>query len=135
MWELIRSLRESGVTVILTTHYIQEAEELADRIAVIDNGELLVVEEKTALLQKLGRKQLRLQLSSPLSAIPDSLSEYALTLESDGSELVYAVDHHDDSKVPALLSALSAANVSFTDLETRERSLEDIFVDLLKEGR
>lgn len=132
MWELIRALRATGVTVILTTHYIQEAEELADRIGVISRGELILVKEKAALMHDLGRKQLSLQLSEKLESIPEALGEYRLELAKDGMELVYSYDVNGEGKIKELLHAVDQAGISFTDVETRERSLEDIFVDLVR---
>ena len=134
MWALVRRLRESGVTIILTTHYIDEAEEMADRIGVINKGELIVVEEKAALMKKLGKKQLTLHLQQPLTAIPAALSEWPLTLKADGSELEYSFDANDDgTRTPVLLRRLLELGIGFTDLQTRQSSLEDIFVGLVRE--
>ena len=137
MWALVRKLRESGVTIILTTHYIEEAEEMADRIGVISKGELMLVEEKAALMRKLGKKQLTLQLQRPLDAIPGALSAYALTLADKGNELVYTYDareaDHESSGIAALLRDLAAADIHFKDLHTTQSSLEDIFVNLVHE--
>jgi ABC-2 type transport system ATP-binding protein len=135
MWELIRELRATGVTVILTTHYIQEAEELADRIGVISRGELILVKEKEALMNDLGRKQLVLSLAEKLDAIPDALAEYRLELDESGKELVYSFDVNGEGNVKQLLQAVDQAGIGFTDIDTRERSLEDIFVDLVKADR
>lgn len=135
MWELIRALRATGVTVILTTHYIQEAEELADRIGVISGGELILVKEKDALMRDLGRKQLTLQLAEKMDVIPESLAEYRLELGKDGMELVYSFDVNGEGKISELLRDVDRAGIAFTDLDTRERSLEDIFVDLVKAKR
>jgi len=136
MWELVRQLRESGVTIILTTHYIEEAEEMADRIGVIRKGELILVEEKTILMRKLGRKQLTLNLAEPLAAVPAELGDWELTLQADGNELVYAFDGHAErTGIPSLLRAMSDLGIAFKDLHTRESSLEDIFVDLVSERR
>jgi ABC-2 type transport system ATP-binding protein len=132
MWELIRALRATGVTVILTTHYIQEAEELADRIGVISRGELILVKDKEALMHDLGRKQLLLQLAEKLDSIPEALGEYRLELGREGKELVYSFDVNGEGKIKELLHAVDQAGIVFTDLETRERSLEDIFVDLVR---
>jgi len=133
MWELILALRATGVTIILTTHYIKEAEELADRIGVISHGELILVEEKSALLKKLGRKQLRLQLVERLERIPDELAEYGLELNDEGCAIDYGFDVDDEqNRIPGLLRSLDSAGIAFKDLETRERSLEDIFVDLVR---
>jgi ABC-2 type transport system ATP-binding protein len=136
MWEMVRSLRATGVTIILTTHYIVEAEEMADRIGVINNGEIILVEEKTELMRKLGRKQLTLQLRGKLTKIPSELAGYRLELAADGSELVYTYDKQTESAdITALLADLSAAGVKFNDLQTRQSSLEEIFVSLVKEGQ
>jgi ABC-2 type transport system ATP-binding protein len=134
MWAMVRRLRESGVTIILTTHYIEEAEDMADRVGVISKGELIVVEEKNALMQKLGKKQLRLQLNEPLDALPATLSGYALELNGKGDELVYTYDTQSErTGITALLKDLSAAGIGFKDLSTRQDSLEQIFVDLVRE--
>lgn len=136
MWRLIRELRATGVTVILTTHYIDEAEEMADRIGVITGGELILVEEKTALMTKLGRKELILQLAAPLQAVPEPLAGYGLDLRAEGRELAYAYnDACECVDVAGLLARLAAAGVAFTDIRTTQSSLEDIFVDLVKEAR
>jgi ABC-2 type transport system ATP-binding protein len=136
MWQLVRRLRESGVTIILTTHYIAEAEEMADRIGIISKGELMLVEEKRALMEKLGRKQLSLDLEEPLPAIPGALSPYNLALENNGQELVYTYDSRAESRgINALLAALSDAQIRFRDLRTSESSLEEIFVSLVREGQ
>jgi ABC-2 type transport system ATP-binding protein len=134
MWALVRRLREGGVTVILTTHYIDEAEEMADRIGVISKGELIVVEEKAKLMRKLGKKQLTLHLQEPMTAIPAELAEWPLVLKPDGSELEYNFDAHEESAgIPVLLKRLSDLGVGFKDLNTRQSSLEDIFVSLVTE--
>ncbi|MGP8291531.1 ABC transporter ATP-binding protein [Vreelandella zhanjiangensis] len=136
MWEVVRGLRESGVTIILTTHYIEEAEEMADRIGVINRGEIVLVEEKAALMQKLGRKQLTLHLQTPLSELPTTLQQEALSLTANGYELVYTYDGHQDEEghgISALLATLAREGITFKDLHTRQSSLEDIFVDLVKE--
>jgi ABC-2 type transport system ATP-binding protein len=136
MWSMVRRLRERGVTVILTTHYIEEAEEMADRVGVILKGELILVEEKTALMKKLGKKTLSLHLDPPLTAVPEGLDGWDLSLADDGRELVYAFDAQaEDTGVPALIRAVEAIGVSFTDLNTRQSSLEDIFVDLVHRDR
>jgi len=136
MWQLVRTLRDSGVTIILTTHYIDEAEEMADRIGVISKGELILVENKVDLMQKLGRKQLTLQLHEPLNEIPASLSRYALERSADGSELTYTYDADGDrTRIADLLQQLDDAGVRFKDLQTTQSSLEDIFVSLVKEDR
>ena len=134
MWETVRSLRENGVTIILTTHYIVEAEEMADRIGVISGGEIILVEEKTELMRKLGKKQLALQLNDSLGEIPDELAGYDLELAADGSELVYTYDTQTGrADITALLADLGGAGIKFNDLQTRQSSLEEIFVDLVKE--
>ena len=136
MWQMVRRLRETGVTIILTTHYIQEAEEMADRIGVISDGEIILVEEKAELMRKLGKKQLSLQLDGALKSVPDELSGYGLELTDEGGELIYTYDAHKESTdITALLSDLGAAGIKFKDLQTRQSSLEEIFVDLLKEKR
>ncbi|MGD2140922.1 MAG: ABC transporter ATP-binding protein [Burkholderiales bacterium] len=132
MWQLVRRLREKGVTIILTTHYIEEAEEMADRIGVINHGRLIVVEEKAALMKKLGKKQLTLQLQEPMSEIPDALSDWPLTITAGGNELEYAFDTQDESTgIPALLRRLGELGIGFRDLHTEQSSLEDIFVGLI----
>jgi ABC-2 type transport system ATP-binding protein len=132
MWALVRRLRESGVTIILTTHYIEEAEEMADRVGVIARGELILVEDKTALMRKLGRKSLKVHLQTPIAALPAALSDFALTLADEGREIVYDFDAQaDDNGVARLLRRLNEAGVEFKDLQTHESSLEDIFVDLV----
>jgi ABC-2 type transport system ATP-binding protein len=136
MWEMVRTLRETGVTMILTTHYIVEAEEMADRIGVINNGEIILVEDKTELMRKLGKKQLTLQLHGKLTEIPSELAGYRLELAADGSELIYTYDKQTErADITALLADLNAAGVKFTDLQTRQSSLEEIFVSLVKEGQ
>jgi len=136
MWKLVRSLRESGVTIILTTHYIEEAEEMADRVGVILGGELILVEEKSALMKKLGKKTLTLNLQDPLTAVPPELAEWKPTLKADGHELEYVFDSNaDQTGVPSLLRALSALGVAFKDLNTRQSSLEDIFVSLVHQDK
>jgi ABC-2 type transport system ATP-binding protein len=134
MWELIRVLRASGVTIILTTHYIEEAEAIADRIGVINKGRIVLVEDKTVLMHKLGKKQLIMDLQAPLPAIPPSVTGYALELSSEGTRLTYTYDAHvEDAGISALLRDLGAAGVHFTDLKTEQSSLEDIFVSLVQE--
>lgn len=133
MWELVRRLRDSGVTIILTTHYIQEAEEMADRIGVINNGQLMLVEEKTELMRKLGKKHLTLQLQQPLQQLPPKLAAYSLQLSSDGSELIYTYDPHSEQlSIATLLARVDEAGIRFTDLQTKQSSLEDIFVSLVR---
>ncbi|MBS0431035.1 MAG: ABC transporter ATP-binding protein, partial [Proteobacteria bacterium] len=134
MWNMVRRLRARGVTIILTTHYIDEAEEMADRVGVINKGELVVVEEKHALMRKLGKKQLTLQLQHPLHALPEALREYDLQLEADGAELRYTYDTQAErTGITALLRDLAAADIGFRDLSTRQSSLEEIFVGLIRE--
>jgi ABC-2 type transport system ATP-binding protein len=136
MWALVRGLRETGVTIILTTHYIEEAEEMADRIGVISKGEIIVVEQKAELMSKLGRKQLTLNLQEPLSEIPASLAPYGLELQAGGCELVYTYDAQGQrTGITRLLTDLSAAGVAFRDLQTEQSSLEEIFVGLVKDKR
>jgi ABC-2 type transport system ATP-binding protein len=136
MWEMVHSLRESGVTIILTTHYINEAEEMADRIGVINNGEIILVEDKVELMRKLGQKRLMLQLHDRLDEIPNGLAGYGLELAEDGTELVYTYDTQTErTGIAALLADLGEAGIKFSDLQTRQSSLEEIFVDLVKEGR
>src|SRR4029077_6617568 len=128
MWQMVRGLRDSGVTVILTTHYIEEAEEMADRIGVIRKGELIVVEDKTRLMRKLGKKQLTLQLQHPLAQLPDALSQYPLELSDDGPALVFTYDAHSrESGIPTLLRRLGELNIDVKDFHSSESSLEDIF--------
>jgi ABC-2 type transport system ATP-binding protein len=136
MWALVRRLRESGVTIILTTHYIDEAEEMADRIGVIHKGELIVVEEKIKLMKKLGKKQLTLNLQEPLAAIPAGLGEWRLALKNGGSELEYTFDGNEErTGIPALLRRLAELGIGFKDLNTRQSSLEDIFVGLVSDRK
>jgi len=133
MWQLVRSLSESGVTIILTTHYIDEAEEMADRIGVINGGEIMLVEDKAELMRKLGKKQLTLQLESPLQQVPAELADYRLTLSGDGNELIYTYDtERERNSIIALLKALDDSGIRFKDLQTTQSSLEDIFVNLLR---
>ncbi len=133
MWEMVRKLRESGVTIILTTHYIEEAEDMADRIGVISKGEIILVEDKDVLMRKLGKKQLTLQLQNPLEAIPARLSDYPLALAADGHELVYTFDAQaEETGIAGLLRRLSEEGVDFKDLHTSQSSLEDIFVSLVR---
>ncbi|MBN3805118.1 ABC transporter ATP-binding protein [Paraburkholderia sp. Ac-20336] len=133
MWKLVRSLTGSGVTIILTTHYIDEAEEMADRIGVINAGEIMLVEEKTELMRKLGKKQLTLQLESPLDAVPGSLAGYTLALAKGGNELIYTYEGEGGrTDIIALLKSLDDSGIRFKDLHTTQSSLEDIFVNLLR---
>ncbi|WP_027172806.1 ABC transporter ATP-binding protein [Methylobacterium sp. 10] len=134
MWRLVRKLREQGVTIILTTHYIDEAEEMADRVGVIRKGEIILVEEKAELMRKLGKKQLTLQLQNPLRALPNELAPHGLVLSADGQELVYTYDTKGErTGITTLLTDLAAAGIPFRDLSTSQSSLEDIFVDLVRE--
>jgi ABC-2 type transport system ATP-binding protein len=136
MWQLVRSLRDSGVTIILTTHYIDEAEEMAERIGVISNGEIILVEEKTELMRQLGKKQLTLQLESTLDGIPPELAAYRLDLSSDGCQLIYTYDAQGEhAGIIALLKDLNEAGIGFKDLHTTQSSLEDIFVSLVRVGQ
>lgn len=136
MWRLVRSLKAAGVTIVLTTHYIDEAEEMADRIGVISKGEIIVVDEKAELMRKLGRKQLTLQLQEALERIPPQLSAHSLQLSGEGSELIYTYDEQSDrSDIAALLKDLNEAGIRFKDLHTTQSSLEDIFVTLVRGGR
>jgi ABC-2 type transport system ATP-binding protein len=133
MWEMVRSLRENGVTIILTTHYIEEAEEMADRIGVINKGELILVEDKAALMAKLGEKKLTLHLKRPLTALPSQLADPLLTLSPDGNELVYTFDAQSDrTGIDVLLRRLAEHHIDFKDLQTSESSLEEIFVNLVR---
>ncbi|MGE8687901.1 MAG: ABC transporter ATP-binding protein [Achromobacter sp.] len=131
MWEMVRRLRESGVTIILTTHYIEEAQEMADRIGVIRKGEIILVEEKHALMKKLGKRQLALTLKAPLPGIPTALDGFQLDLSADGHTLVYTYDNQGGGEISRLLHELGRLEIEFTDLNTSESSLEDIFVSLV----
>ena len=134
MWELVRSLRDSGVTIILTTHYIEEAEEMADRIGVIDHGRIILVEDKAALMRKLGKKQLTILLQSPLAGLPPELAGERLELSADGSQLVYTFDAEGEATgIAGLLRRLEQHGIEFKDLQTSQSSLEDIFVGLVGE--
>jgi ABC-2 type transport system ATP-binding protein len=136
MWELVRSLRASGVTIILTTHYIEEAEDMADRIGVINHGEIILVEDKAELMRKLGRKQLTVHLLQELERVPDPLAAQGVTLTPDRRGLVYEYDSQGErTGITSLLQDLSKAGIRFRDLETSESSLEDIFVDLVRKPR
>jgi ABC-2 type transport system ATP-binding protein len=136
MWRMVHGLRERGVTIILTTHYIEEAEEMADRVGVISKGQLILVEEKNALIKKLGRKTLTLNLAEPLAALPAELGDWNLELAGDGHELVYEFDSHAEATgVPSLLRRMSDIGVAFKDLHTRQSSLEEIFVGLVHQPR
>ena len=133
MWQVVRALRASGVTIILTTHYLEEAEEMADRIGVITKGELILVEDKAALMRKLGKKQLKLELQQKLDAIPAELASYNLTLSPDGRVLTYTYDTQAERPgITRLLEGLMRANIRFKDIHTEQSSLEDIFVDLVR---
>ena len=134
MWDLVRRLRESGVTIILTTHYIEEAEEMADRIGVVNKGELVIVEEKQALMKKLGKKQLTLHLEEPMTAIPEALADWDLVLRNGGTELEYTFLRNDEgTAIPALMRRISDLGVPYSDLNTRQSSLEDIFLTLVSD--
>nr|WP_303628738.1 ABC transporter ATP-binding protein [Burkholderia glumae] len=135
MWKLVDQLRASGVTIVLTTHYIEEAEQMADRIGVINGGRIVLVEEKSELMRKLGRKQLTLQLDTPLAAISDALARFRLELAKDGAELVYTYEAEREQAIAALLGALAEAGIRFRDLQTSQSSLEEIFVSLIDGGR
>jgi ABC-2 type transport system ATP-binding protein len=135
MWSLVRGMRERGVTIILTTHYIEEAEEMADRIGVINKGSLILVDEKAALMKKLGEKQLTLSLRVPMSSIPEALANWQLQLKSGGTELAYTFDAGDTSSLYPLFRRMGELEIEFTDVNTRQRSLEDIFVSLVSERR
>jgi len=132
MWALVRQLRESGVTIILTTHYIEEAEEIADRVGIINNGELLLVDDKVALMHKLGKRQLRIDVEQAIATIPDSLSVWKLDLSSDGSSLIYTYDpRNEKTGVAVLLRTIDEAGMEIKDVHTSESSLEEIFIDLV----
>jgi ABC-2 type transport system ATP-binding protein len=134
MWNLVRSLRQSGVTIILTTHYIDEAEEMADRVGVINKGEIILVEEKKALMRKLGKKEITLELAKTLDRIPDQLAQHKLQLSADGHELTYSYDTQGErTGITTLLHDLAEAGIRFRDLNTKQSTLEDIFVNLLRE--
>ena len=134
MWAMVRTLRERGVTIILTTHYIEEAEEMADRVGVISGGRLLLVEEKAALMAKLGKRQMDLTLAAPMTEVPPALADWPLTLEDEGHKLRYVFDAKaEDTGIPRLLGLLAEQDIAFRDLETHKSSLEDIFVDLVEQ--
>jgi ABC-2 type transport system ATP-binding protein len=136
MWDLVRQLRSDGTTIILTTHYIEEAEEMADRVGVISRGELIAVDEKTSLMAKMGRKTLDIVLADPLAAVPPELSEWNLRLENDGHILCYEFDSHAErTGIASLMRKLADTGISYKDLSTHQSSLEDIFVELVHEGR
>jgi len=133
MWKMVRHLRDTGVTIILTTHYIDEAEEMADRIGIISNGKIILVDEKTVLMQKLGKKQLRLQLQKPLSQIPHELAGYPVELSADGFDLIYTYDTHGEhTGIAMLLRRLNEYGIDFRDLQSSQSSLEEIFVNLVR---
>ena len=135
MWEIVRQLKADGVTIILTTHYIEEAEAMADRVGVISHGELILVEEKAALMQKMGKKRLLLDLAEPLVAIPDRFAGMGLELSADGTQLIYTYDTQAErTGITSLLSDLRDAGIRFRDLTTKQRSLEEIFVSLVQDG-
>ncbi len=133
MWQLVRSLQSSGVTIILTTHYIDEAEEMADRVGVINKGEIILVEDKVELMRKLGKKQLTLHLEAALERVPAALSAYNLALAANGNELIYTYDESERAGIAALLGDLPRAGIRFKDLNTTQSSLEDIFVTLVRQ--
>jgi len=136
MWAMVRALRESGVTIVLTTHYIEEAEDMADRVGVINHGRIILVEDKVTLMRKLGKKQLTLQLQTPLAQIPTALAAHQLVLNGSGCELTYAYDPRaSQGAIAALLDDLSRADIKLKDLQTTQSSLEDIFVSLVEESR
>ena len=136
MWAMVRTLRERGVTIILTTHYIEEAEEMADRVGVISKGEIILVEEKAELMRKLGKKQLSLQLQQPIATVPETLASFDLKLSPAGDEIVYIYDTQGErTGITTLLQGLAEAGIRFRDLSTSQSSLEDIFVSLVKERR
>ncbi|QDY99024.1 ABC transporter ATP-binding protein [Nitratireductor mangrovi] len=136
MWQMVRGLKDSGVTIILTTHYIEEAEEMADRVGVISEGHIILVEDKAELMRKLGRKEMRLQLRNPLSEIPRSLDNYDLAISDDGNTLIYSYDTQAErTGITRLLKDLDAAEIRFGDLDTRQSSLEEIFVSLVRNGK
>ena len=133
MWSLVRALRDSGVTIILSTHYIDEAEEMADRVGVINKGELILVEEKKALMRKLGKKQITLELSKAIDKIPKELAQHKLELSDDGHELTYSYDtQRERTGITSLLHDLAESGIRFKDLNTRQSSLEEIFVNLVR---
>ncbi len=133
MWDMVRTLRESGVTIILTTHYIEEAEEMADRIGIINKGRIVVVDEKQQLMKKLGKKQLHLQLQTPLDSLPAALSDLSLELSEDGNEIVYTFNiQHEHTGIAMIMRRLNEQDIDFRDLRSSESSLEEIFVSLVK---
>jgi ABC-2 type transport system ATP-binding protein len=132
MWGIVRRLRDAGVTIILTTHYLDEAEEMADRVGVVNNGEIILVEEKKELMRKLGKKQLTLHLQAPLAQLPPALATLGLTLAQDGNDLVYGYDGREQPNISDLLTAVEGQGIRFKDIQTAQSSLEDIFVDLVR---
>ncbi|MCA1653438.1 MAG: ABC transporter ATP-binding protein, partial [Sphingomonadales bacterium] len=135
MWELVRKLRSDGTTIILTTHYIEEAEEMADRVGVIRNGELIAVEEKQALMARLGRKTLKVTLVDPVGTVPAELGEWGVTLADDGRQLAYSFDSHAErTGIASLMRRLGELGIGYKDLSTHQSSLEDIFVELVHDG-
>ena len=135
MWEIVRDLSRAGVTIILTTHYIEEAEEMADRIGIINKGEIILVEDKAGLMQKLGKKELKLHLQTRIEAIPDSLAAYNLELADDGRAVIYDYDTRGErTGITSLLGDLRTAGIRISDLDTRQSSLEDIFVSLVRKS-
>ena len=133
MWDMVRSLRESGVTIVLTTHYIQEAEEMADRIGVINKGQIVVVDEKSALMRKLGKKQLKIQLQSALAALPESVAAFDVELAEDGHCLIYTFDaQRETTGIAELLRTMDREKIDYNDLHSSQSSLEEIFVNLVK---
>jgi ABC-2 type transport system ATP-binding protein len=135
MWALVRDMRARGVTIILTTHYIEEAEEMADRVGVIHKGEIILVEEKTTLMKKLGKKQLTLHLQEPLTAVPPALAQWPLQLRADGSELEFTFEKEESDRISVLLRQLNELGIGFKDLNTHESSLEEIFVSLVSDRK
>jgi ABC-2 type transport system ATP-binding protein len=136
MWEMVRGLRDQGVTIILTTHYIEEAQEMADRVGVISHGELILVEETATLMEKLGKRELTLKLAEPMAVIPPGLSEWPLELRDEGNELLYTFDANEErTGIASLIRRMTDLGIGFKDLATRQSSLEDIFVRLVHEGR
>lgn len=134
MWEMVREMRAKGVTIVLTTHYIEEAEEMADRIGVISKGKLIVVDDKKGLMQKLGKKQLRLQLQNPISELPSELADFQLEIADDGNELLYTFDtQQEHTGIADLLRRLDRLGIDFKDLHSKQSSLEEIFINLVKE--
>jgi len=136
MWDVVRSLRDAGVTIILTTHYIEEAEEMADRVGVISKGEIILVEDKTTLMTKLGKKQLTLQLDHPIETVPAELADYKLEVSEAGTELTYHYENEGEQRaIAGLLRRMNELGVTFKDLSTQQSSLEDIFVSLVRSGK